>query len=171
MSALKRALRTQVRHRAVSETQKSTSLVRLSLTAAIWALAGRAFPSLITKGSVPRRSKAIKSAHKYVSGQMQSNYCLIVSWGPSDEYTAMRTTGTVFQPELIELMRAVLDDTTAMLPESKRTSSMKAEIASHILASAANGERDPKTLKATALSAVVECTHYSHDIGPARREV
>ena len=26
-------------------------------------------------------------------------------------------------------------------------------------------------LKATALSAVVECTHYSHDISPARREV
>ncbi len=48
---------------------------------------------------------------------------------------------------------------------------MKAEIASHILASAANGVRDPEALKATALSAVVECTHYSHDIGPARRIV
>ena len=83
----------------------------------------------------------------------------------------MRTTGTVFQPELIELMRAVLDDATAMLPEAKRTSTMKAEIASHILASAANGERDPIALKATALSSIVECTHYSHDISPARREV
>ena len=83
----------------------------------------------------------------------------------------MRTTGTVFQPELIELMRAVLDDATAMLPEAKRTSSIKAEIASHILASAANGERDPIALKATALSSIVECTHYSHDISPARREV
>ena len=68
-------------------------------------------------------------------------------------------------------MRAVLDDATATLPEAKRTSSMKAEIASHILASAANGVRDPEALKATALSAVVECTHYSHDIGPARRIV
>ena len=38
-------------------------------------------------------------------------------------------------------------------------------------ASAANGVRDPEALKATALSAVVECTHYSHDIGPARRIV
>ena len=83
----------------------------------------------------------------------------------------MRTTGTVFQPELIALMRAVLDDAAAMLPEAKRTSSMKVEIASHILASAASGERDPVALKATALSAVVECTQYSHDIGPARREV
>jgi len=87
------------------------------------------------------------------------------------EYTAMRTTGAVFQPELIKLMRAVLDDATAMLPEAKRTSQVKAEIASHILASAANGERDPMALKATALSAIVECTHYSHDITPARRAV
>jgi hypothetical protein len=83
----------------------------------------------------------------------------------------MQTTGKVFQPELIELMREVLDDATAMLPEAKRTSSMKAEIASHILACAANGERDPIALRATALSAIVECTHYSHDISPARREV
>ena len=84
---------------------------------------------------------------------------------------AMRTPGAVFQPELIELMRAVLDDVAATLPEARRTSQIKAEIASHILASAANGERDPIVLKATALSAVVECTHYSHDISPARRVV
>ena len=45
----------------------------------------------------------------------------------------------VFQPELIELMKTVLEDATAMLPEAKRTSVMKAEIASHILASAAKG--------------------------------
>jgi len=102
---------------------------------------------------------------------MQSEYCLIMSWGLASEYPAMRTTEAGFQPELIALMRSVLDDATAMLPEAKRTSSMKAEIASHILASAANGERDPIVLKATALSAIVECTHYSHDIGPARRAV
>jgi hypothetical protein len=58
----------------------------------------------------------------------------------------MGTIG-VFQPELIELMKSVLDDATAMLPEAKRTSSMKAEIASHILECAAKGERDPATLK------------------------
>jgi predicted subunit of tRNA(5-methylaminomethyl-2-thiouridylate) methyltransferase len=102
---------------------------------------------------------------------MRSNYWLIIDWGLASEYAAMRTTGTVFQPELIELMRAVLDDATAMLPEAKRTSSMKAEIASHILESAANGERDPIALRATALSAIVECSHYSHDINPARRAV
>jgi hypothetical protein len=79
--------------------------------------------------------------------------------------------GAVFQPELIELMKAVLDDAAAMLPEGKRTSTMKAEIASHILACAAKGERDPIALKTAALSAVVDCTHYSHDISPERRAV
>jgi hypothetical protein len=83
----------------------------------------------------------------------------------------MGAIGAVFQPELIELTRAVLDDATAMLPEAKRTSTMKAEIASHILACAAKGERDPVALRMAALSAIVECTHYSHDISPERRAV
>jgi hypothetical protein len=68
-------------------------------------------------------------------------------------------------------MRAVLDDATAILPEAKRTSTMKAEIASNILACAAKGERDPIALRMAALSAIVECTHYSHDISPERRAV
>jgi len=58
-----------------------------------------------------------------------------------------------------------------MLPEAKRTSTVKAEIASHILASAAKGERDPMALKLAALAAVIDCTHYSHDISPERRAV
>jgi hypothetical protein len=81
------------------------------------------------------------------------------------------TTGAVFQPELIELMKVVLDEATAALPEAKRTSTMKAEIASHILTCAAKGERDPGALKTAALLAVVECSHYSHDITPERRVV
>jgi hypothetical protein len=83
----------------------------------------------------------------------------------------MRAIGAVFQPELIELMKAVLDDVTAMLPEAKRTSTMKAEIASQILACAAKGERDPIALKNAALLAIVECTHCSRDISPERRAV
>jgi hypothetical protein len=83
----------------------------------------------------------------------------------------MGTIGAVFQPDLIELMKAVLDDATAALPEAKRTSAMKAEIASQILACAAKGERNPAALKMAALLAVVECTHYSHDISPERRAV
>ncbi len=83
----------------------------------------------------------------------------------------MNPRGAVFQPEVIELMKAVLDDAAAMLPEAKRTSAIKAEIASHILASAAKGERDPMALKLAALAAVIDCTHYSHDISPERRAV
>ncbi len=83
----------------------------------------------------------------------------------------MNPAGAVFQPELIELMKSVLEDAATMLPEAKRTSTVKAEIASHILACAAKGERDPEALKMAALLAVVECTHYSHDISPERRAV
>ena len=59
----------------------------------------------------------------------------------------MGEIGMVFQPELIKLMKAVLDDAAAMLPEAKRTSTVKAEIASHILACAAKGEQNPTSLK------------------------
>ena len=83
----------------------------------------------------------------------------------------MEPRGAVFQPELIELMKSVLDEATAMLPEAKRTSAIKAEIATQILASAARGERDPVALKMAALLGLVECTHYSHDISPTRRAV
>ena len=75
----------------------------------------------------------------------------------------MGAIGAVFQPELIELMKAVLDDAAAMLPEAKRTSTIKVEIASKILACAAKGERDPIAMKAAALLTVVQCTRYSHD--------
>ena len=40
----------------------------------------------------------------------------------------------VFQLELIKLMKAVLDNAVATLPEAKRKSSMTTEIASQILA-------------------------------------
>jgi hypothetical protein len=79
--------------------------------------------------------------------------------------------GAVFQPELIELMRAVLEDATAALPEAKRTSAKRAEIASIILARAATGERDPERLKTQALMGVIECSPYAHDISPERRAV
>jgi hypothetical protein len=75
--------------------------------------------------------------------------------------------GALFQPELIEIMRAVLDEAAMTLPEAKRTSAMKAEIASHILACAAKGERDPVALKMNALSAVVKCSHYSRCLSGA----
>jgi hypothetical protein len=83
----------------------------------------------------------------------------------------MSATGAVFPPDLIKLMKAVLEDATATLPEAKRTSTMKAEIASQILACAAKGQRNPVALRTAALLAVVECSHYSHDISPERRAV
>ena len=83
----------------------------------------------------------------------------------------MGITGAVFPPELISLMKAVLEDATATLPEARRTSAMKAEIASQILACAARGQRNPAALRTAALLAVVECSHYSHDISPERRAV
>ncbi|MDQ1388107.1 MAG: hypothetical protein QOF56_1561 [Acidobacteriaceae bacterium] len=67
----------------------------------------------------------------------------------------MKPAGAVFQPELIELMKLVLNDVTASLPEVKRTSSRKVEIASYILACAAKGERNPAALKAAALLGTV----------------
>jgi hypothetical protein len=83
----------------------------------------------------------------------------------------MNPSGAVFQPELIALMKSVLEEAVATLPEARRTSTIKAEIASGILACAARGERDPIALKSAALSAVMDCTHYSHDISPQRRAV
>ena len=83
----------------------------------------------------------------------------------------MNARGAVFQPELIELMKAVLEEAATTLPEATRTSVLKAEMASGILACAAKGERDPGTLKMAALSTVVEHSHYSHDISPERRTV
>jgi hypothetical protein len=58
----------------------------------------------------------------------------------------MRAYG-VFQPELIELMKAVLEEAAAMLPEAKGASSTKAEIASYILACAANGEHSGEPMR------------------------
>ncbi len=83
----------------------------------------------------------------------------------------MNPRGASFQPELIELMKSVLDEAALTIPEPKRTSAMKAEIASHILACAAKGERDPAALKMAALLAIVDCSHYSHDISAERRAV
>ena len=67
---------------------------------------------------------------------------------------------------------AVLDNAVRDAPgEAKRTSTMTAEIASQVLACAAKGERDPAKLRIAALLAMVECSHYSHDISPERRSV
>jgi hypothetical protein len=78
---------------------------------------------------------------------------------------------SAFQPELIELMKSVLEDATATLPVARRTSAAKAEMASNILASAAKGERDPNVLKQHAVLTVMEGSRYWHCISPERRVV
>ena len=62
----------------------------------------------------------------------------------------MKPRGAVFQPELIELMRTVLEEITATLPEA---------------------QRNPDALGKAAMSTIVPFSHYSHDISPARRVV
>jgi hypothetical protein len=80
-------------------------------------------------------------------------------------------SGADFSPDLIQLMRSVLEDASAALPEAKRTSAIKAEMACHILAAAGKGERNPEVLKMLAVGSLVDCTHYSHDISRERRVV
>jgi hypothetical protein len=79
--------------------------------------------------------------------------------------------GAVFSPDLIQLMKVVLEDATAELPEAKRTSAIKAEMACSILAAAGKGERNPDVLRMLAVGSLVDCSHYSHDISPERRVV
>jgi hypothetical protein len=83
----------------------------------------------------------------------------------------MGAIGAVFQPELIELMKAVLDDAAAMLPEAKRTSTMKAEIASHILASCCERRAKPDDIENRRSRSRRGCTHIRIDISPERRAV
>jgi hypothetical protein len=107
----------------------------------------------------------------YIDFRHSKDWTQIAVGGGLDRKEAMKKIGTVYPPELIVLMKAVLDDATATLPEAKRTSTMKAEIASYILASAAKGQRDPVAMKIAALSAIIDCTHYSHGISPERQAV
>jgi len=73
-----------------------------------------------------------------------------------------------FPPDVIQLMKGVLETATAALPEAKRTSATKAELACAILAEAGKGERNPDVLRTLAIGSLVECSHYSHDISPKR---
>lgn len=75
---------------------------------------------------------------------------------------------TAFPPDVIQLMKGVLETATAALPEAKRTSATKAELACAILAEAGKGERNPDVLRTLAIGSLVECSHYSHDISPKR---
>lgn len=87
------------------------------------------------------------------------------------EGSNVNPSGAVFPPDVIQLMKAVVEEASASLPEARRTSAVKAEMACHILAAAGKGERNPQVLKTLAVGSLVECSHYSHDISPERRVV
>jgi hypothetical protein len=86
-------------------------------------------------------------------------------------YAEESVTGAVFRPELIRLMHSILEEATAEIPEAKRTSAIKADMAVAILARAARGERNPTALKMSAISAVARHSHYSRDISETRQAV
>jgi uncharacterized pyridoxal phosphate-containing UPF0001 family protein len=68
----------------------------------------------------------------------------------------MAMTGASYQPELIELLSAALDEAASFLPLDKRTPATKVTLASRILSAAARGVRDPKQLRIAALMVIEE---------------
>jgi hypothetical protein len=68
----------------------------------------------------------------------------------------MAKTGATYQPELVELLSAALDEAASMLPLDMRTPAMKVILASRILSAAALGVRDPIQLRIAALMEVEE---------------
>jgi hypothetical protein len=56
-----------------------------------------------------------------------------------------------YDPQTVEMLRTVLEDAWAALPENRRGNDMKTELAERILAAAAGGERDPERLFVRAL--------------------
>jgi hypothetical protein len=66
--------------------------------------------------------------------------------------------GTIYDPETVELLSAVLDDAWACLPPEQQASVSKTLLAERLLRAAARGERDPQCLRARALFAAAPQT-------------
>jgi hypothetical protein len=79
--------------------------------------------------------------------------------------------GAVYQPELVKLMKAVLRGCCRDASGIEANVGDDGRNSFRILACAAKGERDPAKLRGAAMLAVVDCTHYSHNISPERRVV
>ena len=56
-----------------------------------------------------------------------------------------------YDPETLILLRKVLDEAWAALPDGSKSETLKSEMAQHILKQAADGVRDPVRLRASAL--------------------
>jgi hypothetical protein len=59
--------------------------------------------------------------------------------------------GGCYDPETIQVLRVALDEAWAALPEERRKTTEKSELAERILVAAAAGERDPDRLRRRAL--------------------
>ena len=57
-----------------------------------------------------------------------------------------------YDPETLILLRTVLDEAWAALPDSSKSQTFKSEMAQHILKQAADGVRDPVKLRASAFA-------------------
>ena len=60
-----------------------------------------------------------------------------------------------YDPETLIILRKVLDEAWAALPDGSKSETLKSEMAQHILKQAADGVRDPVRLRASALARVV----------------
>ncbi|WP_044591476.1 hypothetical protein [Bradyrhizobium sp. LTSPM299] len=60
-----------------------------------------------------------------------------------------------YDPETLMILRKVLDDAWASLPDGSRSETLKSEMAQRILKQAADGVRDPASLRASALFGAV----------------
>jgi hypothetical protein len=56
-----------------------------------------------------------------------------------------------YDPETLIVLRNVLDEAWALLPDSRKSESQKSDMARRILKKAAEGVRDPFRLRASAL--------------------
>ena len=56
-----------------------------------------------------------------------------------------------YDPETLIILRTVLDEAWAALPDGSKSETLKSEMAQHILKQAADGVRDPLRLRASAL--------------------
>ncbi|MGH6713906.1 MAG: hypothetical protein ACREEK_33755 [Bradyrhizobium sp.] len=57
-----------------------------------------------------------------------------------------------YDPETLVILRKVLDEAWAALPDGSKSETLKSEMAQHILKQAADGVRDPDRLRACALA-------------------
>jgi hypothetical protein len=62
----------------------------------------------------------------------------------------------LYDPQTLVLLRQVLDEAWAALPDHFKSQTLKSEVAQHILKQAANGVRDPVRLRTSALMRTVD---------------